>query len=176
MAWRLVCFDVPMAENRRRRHLRRYLRGAGLGLLQHSIWIAPHPLDEESRLLAGVRPDVRSLTLFEGRSCGGESDRDIVAAAWDFGRINERYQHYLKILANMPRQKVRERGHATRMLTWAQAEHTAWTRAVTADPLLPKALLPREYLGKRAWKRRNQAVKKAARLLHEFEGGSERDL
>jgi hypothetical protein len=50
----------------------------------------------------GGRIDVESLLLLEARSCAGESDGEIVAGAWDFGRINQRYARHLKLLKARP--------------------------------------------------------------------------
>src|ERR1051325_7849162 len=45
--WRLICFDVPITDNRERRRLRHYLRTRGFGLLQGSIWITPDEIKEQ---------------------------------------------------------------------------------------------------------------------------------
>ena len=70
--WRLVIFDVPMAQNATRVRLRRYLRERGFGCLQNSVWIIPDAMDEERRHLAGGEINVESLILLEARPCAGE--------------------------------------------------------------------------------------------------------
>jgi len=96
--WRLICFDVPTAENVRRRHLREYLRARDFGLLQRSIWITPHPLDAEAQMLGSTDTNVKSLILFQGRACACESNQDIVSSAWDFSHINNLYRRHLAVL------------------------------------------------------------------------------
>ncbi|MFN7341937.1 MAG: hypothetical protein ACK5TA_01230, partial [bacterium] len=39
--WRLFLFDIPEAENTKRRQLTRALAKAGCGCLQGSVWISP---------------------------------------------------------------------------------------------------------------------------------------
>jgi len=166
--WRLVCFDVPIAKNKQRRRLRRYLHSKGFGYLQHSIWITPDKLAEEMRLFRSTKTDVESLILLEARACAGESDADVVAGAWDFDAINRRYRWHLKILAGRPAGRVRSQAEATALRRWAEAERMAWSKAITADPLLPKRLLPRGYLGQLAWRRRTKALKLASRDRESF--------
>jgi DNA-binding transcriptional regulator PaaX len=166
--WRLVCFDVPIAKNKERRRLRRYLRSRGFGYLQNSIWITPDVLDKEMRLFGLTKPEVESLILFEARACAGESDGDIVAGAWDFCGINQLYERHLEVLAERPKGKVKTQTQAAALRRWAESERLAWKNAISADPLLPERLLPAAYLGQRAWRRRCQVLKLASRDRHSF--------
>jgi len=166
--WRLVLFDVPTAQNSHRKRLRRYLRDKGFGYLQNSAWITPDPLEEERRILVGGKINVESLLLLEGRPCAGESDAEIVAGAWDFERINHRYARHLKILGERPSGTLHNETAAKSLLRWAAAEREAWLDAVTCDPLLPERILPFDYLGQRAWRRRVEVLRKAGRQLHTF--------
>ena len=165
--WRLVCFDIPTTKNSHRRHLRHYLHSLRFGLLQRSIWITPDPVDEQAQRLHLEKIDARSLVLMEARACGGESDVDIVRAAWDFSRINELYTKHLRILEKRPTAKVKNNIQARALLGWAHDEHKAWIDAVRVDPLLPAVLLPSDYLGRRAWQGR---VKQLAKIKHAIAG------
>jgi len=166
--WRLVLFDVPMAQNSHRTRLRRYLRDKSFGYLQNSVWITPDPLEEERRILGGGKINVESFLLLEARPCAGESDAEIVAGAWDFERINRRYARHLKILGERPRETLRNETAAMSLLRWAAAEREAWLDAVTCDPLLPERILPSDYLGQWAWRRRVEVLRDAGRQLRTF--------
>jgi phenylacetic acid degradation operon negative regulatory protein len=166
--WRVVLFDVSTAQNSQRQRLRRYLRDKGFGYLQNSAWITPDPLEEEREIFGGSRINVESLILLEASPCGGESNAEIVAGAWDFDRINRRYQLHLKVLKERPGAALRNEDHAKAMQRWAAVEREAWLDAVRNDPLLPARLLPSEYLGREAWSRRNEAFRKAGRQLRTF--------
>jgi len=167
--WRLVLFDVPTAQNTHRDRLRRYLRDKGFGYLQQSVWITPDPLEEERQILVGGRINVESLILMEARPCAGETDPEIVSGAWDFERINRRFARHLKILDERPGGALGNEVAARALQRWAAAEREAWLHAVTSDPLLPERILPPDYLGKQAWRRRIEALREAGRQLHTFQ-------
>ena len=171
--WRLVLFDIPLAENPRRNHLRQYLRGRGFGCLQGSVWITPEPLTRECEILAGGQINPASLILLEGRPCGEESDMDLVAAAWDFKAINSNYARCLIVLEQLPSISLSDPRGAVALEEWAREEQRVWLNAVTADPLLPQPLLPPTYLGRRAWQRRVEVLESARRKLSDFKGLSE---
>lgn len=166
--WRLVAFDVPRARNAHRNRLRRYLRDRGFGCLQGSLWITPDALDAEKQILTGAKINVESLILLEAQPCGGESDADIVAGAWDFDRINRRYARHLKTLEQRPTGKLGNEAAARAMQRWARAERETWLEAVTYDPLLPERILPRDYLGRQAWQGRIEALRDGRQQLDSF--------
>lgn len=166
--WRLVLFDVPIGQNTQRERLRRYLRNKGFGYLQNSVWITPDPLAEERQILGGGKINVESLLLLEARPCAGESDAEIVAGAWNFERINRRYARHLKVLAERPNGALRNDAAAKALQRWATAEREAWLDAVTNDPLLPARLLPSDYLGQPAWRRRVEVLRAASQQLRTF--------
>jgi phenylacetic acid degradation operon negative regulatory protein len=166
--WRLVVFDVPRQHSTRRDRLRRYLRARAFGCLQGSVWIAPDSLQEERVLLGDGEVQVKSLLLFEGAPCGGESDAQIVAGAWDFDEINRKYASYLQVLGQRPGGPLKTESAVRGFKRWAEAERTVWLEAVSLDPLLPERLLPEAYLGRRAWKQRTQALAEAGRLIRGF--------
>jgi len=166
--WRLVLFDVPTGLNAQRERLRRYLRDKGFGYLQNSVWITPDPLEEERQILGGGKINVESLLLLEARPCAGEADAEIVVGAWDFERINHRYGRHLKIVEERPGGAMRNDKTAKALLRWAAAEREAWLEAVTIDPLLPARILPSDYLGQQAWRRRVEVLRDAGRQLRTF--------
>ena len=53
-------------------------------------------------------------------------------------------------------------------LRWAAAERAAGLEAVTNDPLLPGRILPSDYLGQPAWRRRVEVLRDASRQLRTF--------
>jgi hypothetical protein len=50
----------------------------------------------------------------------------------------------------------------------AAVEHEARLEAVTNDPLLPGRILPSDYLGQPAWRRRVEVLRDASRQLRTF--------
>ena len=167
--WRLAVFDVPTTQKSLRKSLRRQLRQMDFGCLQNSVWITPDALEIDCRMLLGVKITVKSLIILESRPGGGETDADIVAAAWNFPEINRRYEQVLKILSRRPQTPLRNETSAMTLLVWAREEHAAWQAAVTSDPLLPQSLLPAGYLGQQAWKRRISVLQQAGQQLQTFQ-------
>ncbi len=166
--WRLVLFDLPMERHVQRVRLRRYLRSRGFGYLQGSVWVTPDPMRGEREILAGGEINVESLLLLEARPCAGERDEEIVAGAWDFEAINRRYVRHLKLLEQRPTSSLANPAAAGKLQAWAAEERIAWQSAIRIDPLLPKCLLPSEYLGRRAWDRRVAVLRQAGEQLKTF--------
>jgi phenylacetic acid degradation operon negative regulatory protein len=166
--WRMVLFDVPVTRDSHRKRLRRYLHDRGFGCLQGSVWVTPDALAEEKKILVGAKVDVESLLLLDAQPCAGESDAEIVAGAWDFERINQRYVCLMKILDAHPKGSLRSEAAAKAMLRWASMEREAWLDAVTNDPLLPKRILPPGYLGQTAWHRRVEVLRQAGSQMQGF--------
>jgi DNA-binding transcriptional regulator PaaX len=167
--WRVVLFDVPKAQDTQRDRLRRNLRDKAFGYLQKSVWITPDPLAEERQILGDGKIDVESLLLLEARPCAGESNAEIVAGAWDFKCINQRYARHLRILDERPGGALRNQATAKALQRWAAVEREAWLVAVKSDPLLPRRILPSEYLGQQAWRRRVEVLRDASRQLRTFQ-------
>lgn len=166
--WRMVLFDIGEERSTQRDKLRRYLRARGFGYLQHSVWISPHPLESETDALKGAAVDVGSLILLEARPAAGESDDEIVHGAWDFVEINKRYTSALKVLQARPIDPLDGPAAAQRLKDWAGRERAAWLHAVSIDPLLPRSLWPRGYLGERVLKQRLKEFRQAGRQLAGF--------
>lgn len=167
--WRMVLFDFPNALTKERDHLRRYLRQKGFGYLQNSVWIKATPIEEELKDLASLDIDVESLIFLNATPGGGESHAEIVAGAWDFPTINDRYERYLRILGTCPSLRRRKTPHSPdEMRQWANEERKAWILAFSIDPLLPKALWPAGYLGRKAWQKKLEAMQSASEFMRRF--------
>jgi phenylacetic acid degradation operon negative regulatory protein len=159
--WRIIVFDVPMTQNKERQRLRRYLRSRSFGFVQGSVWITPDPLEQEVGLLRSSRVHVGSLLCLEANTCAGESDEELVAAAWDFERINAGYRRYMDAIET----RAKGKGHSAALRDLAELEWSTWRDAVSLDPLLPRPLLPRNYLGEKAWNRRAKVFREMKRML-----------
>ena len=103
-----------------------------------------------------------------GRPGEGRDFAEIVAGAWDFERINRRYVRHLKILEERPGDALGNVAAAKALLRWSATEREAWLDAVTNDPLLPGRILPSDYLGQQAWRRRVEVLRAASRQLRTF--------
>lgn len=160
--WRIFLFDIPERERSKRRQLTRALAGAGCGCLQGSVWISPSTSPAIEKLVVGDDPDCSHLLLLRADSKGRKADARMVATAWDFGAINERYQDLDKVLSQFS--SLARSGARSELAAWTEAEKSASRDALLIDPLLPSELLPGDYLGRKVWKKRAKVFADAARL------------
>jgi phenylacetic acid degradation operon negative regulatory protein len=167
--WRQVLFDVPETRSSTRARLRRYLRSHGFGYLQNSVWITPDPVSEQRKLLADGPVDVGCLIMFEARACGGESNSQIVAGAWNFTAINRGYARHHQILAQHPVGRIVTKAAASAFHRWLREEWKAWMEVMEIDPLLPEKLLPPDYAGRQAWAHRRETMAEAGEQIRSFE-------
>lgn len=165
--WRLFLFDIPVKEQVLRKQVHRALTGWGCGCLQGSVWISPHVPAGAERLFAERGKDCSHLMMLEADSRGPQVDAQMVQSAWNFQRINERYQHHIEILERLPSPT---KSSPRTLLEWSKLENQAWLGAVQRDPLLPSPLLPANYLGTKAWKKRLAVLPQALRLAEESQG------
>ncbi len=157
-SWRMVFFDLPESRQATRCRLLRWLHQNDFGFLQQSVWVRPDPIEKFSAALDDFRDDVESLTLMNADCCRGYSNAAIVKGAWDFVEINNGYRQYLSMVSK--RQRVLGRAEVARrdQLQALQVERHLWKKAILADPLLPRVLWPKGYLGEEAWKRRRDIL------------------
>ena len=160
--WRLFLFDIPECERSKRKKLTRALSSAGCGCLQGSVWITPTAHDSLEKLLSGEDVDCSQLLTLHAASKGRSEDQRMVMGAWDFDAINQRYREFLEVLERFP--SLPDPCPREVFDDWTAAERTSWKAALAIDPLLPGELLPKDYLGRRAWNLRRQILPEAARL------------
>jgi phenylacetic acid degradation operon negative regulatory protein len=150
--WRLLLFDLPARQQRLRLALWRWLRRHRFGYLQQSVWIVPDVINETGIPLHHLKLSPESLTVIEGAPTSPDSNEGIVQGAWDFTLVNRKYRTAIEV-ATAGRRFARA-GRPGEMRKWLADERTAWMEAITDDPLLPEVLLPKDYLGQKAFRER----------------------
>lgn len=135
--WRLLAYDIPAKPHARRQKLWRWLKQNRLGLLQRSLWISGKPL-REIRELFHDAANSHTLLLWEAPTPAGLHPTAISAQAWDMAEIDSDYQMALSLATQDPTPE------AIRKATFR------WSKAVEADPLLPRTLYPKGFRGFRA--------------------------
>jgi len=150
--WYLLVYDVPEVDRKYRNTIRTFLKRKNLGQLQQSVWITPED----------IRPDFNDLVtaanidafayLFESKSVLGLPSNVIVESAWKFAHLQDRQKHFCDVMEiNIAR--LRATNHSTTDLArLLRTTISAYHAAMIEDPLLPEALLPRDYAGKRAYR------------------------
>lgn len=160
--WRIVVFDLPEKQRILRNELRRELRAAHFGGLQGSVWISPDPIDRVGDSLKKTASSCGTITFFEGGTCCGESNAEMVSTAWNFVKIQRDYENYLTHLRSKPDGvgvNIRER-----LLDWGKIEKQLWSDCMESDPLLPRELWPDRYYGEMAWKERIKTLRRAGTI------------
>jgi DNA-binding transcriptional regulator PaaX len=94
------------------------------------------------------------MMVFEGVLTGMGDARKVSEAAWDFESINAAYRVYLEFADGF---RVPGAGDISGLL---REERRIWWEAVRQDPLLPRELLPKGYMGEKAWKTRRKLLGK----------------
>lgn len=150
--WRIVLFDLPIDEGKLRRQLHRTLRRNHLGYLQDSVWVTPDSALAVRASMGGLKVQPDAFLVMEARPAAGESDAEIVLAAWNFTEINGGYERYLRLARGA-------RPARPGLAVWARRENALWREAVAKDPLLPRSLLPKGNLGEEALHTRQKLLR-----------------
>lgn len=156
--WRQIIFDLPVAEQRARSSLVRWLHTNGFGYLQDSVWISPDRIETISAALKHHREDAAAFTILECRCARGFTDAALVKGAWPFEKINAAYRAYESFAREQLRSPASSRRHPRAVFSLLRAERALWREAFTRDPLLPSALWPPNYSGARAWRLRQRLL------------------
>jgi phenylacetic acid degradation operon negative regulatory protein len=148
--WRVVTFDLPETQRKDRVQLWKALRAHRLGLLQRSVWIWPDELEPVLNDIVRVEGIPECFCGFEARRLFLCSHQEIVATAWDWEEIGRRQDGYLKSVSATGRvlDKIRD---LPRLAAEARSERQAFEYAMEFDPLLPRELWPKGYVGSKVW-------------------------
>jgi phenylacetic acid degradation operon negative regulatory protein len=163
--WYTVIFDVPERERHYRDSLRRLLKQMRMGCLQRSVWITPRDIrpqyaDLEKSAAAGT-----VSYLLESRTVLHLDQQEMVLNAWDFERLHKLQSRYLDVFEENLNQLSQSACSEESLVDLLQLESEAYLQAMQLDPLLPRVLLPENYLGQKVWALRNHLRKKIAHAL-----------
>lgn len=146
--WRIVIFDIKEKTRLLREGLRRKLLSLGFGRWQRSVYISPHPIEEE------MNQYLQSHKLFPYAIClvvhktGLGDDRALADFVWKLDELNDKYEEFiddcgrLKVTVktgNLDESKIGE--------LWIN-----YRELISKDPCLPAELLPNGWLAERARK------------------------
>lgn len=140
--WLLVSGRIPERERRARHVLRTRLSWAGFGSLGAGLWISPHP-DREAEAVSVLRDAGLTGTahVFVASRHGLGDVRDLVAQAWDLAAVEEQYEQFIEQFDGPDPSDILARE--------VELVH-AWRRFPSADPALPRELLPERWSGLQA--------------------------
>lgn len=151
--WRTLTFDLPRNARKERRRLDSWLRKNRFGHLQGSVWISHRPYCDWSVDLRNLNVKPTSVIFQECVPLGHHSSEDYVSTAWDFEKINEKYQSHIAFLESSSHKVA---GNGVNHASWLVNESASWKEVYQMDPFLSEELLPSRYLGKVAWSKRRE--------------------
>ncbi len=173
--WRVVTFDVPETRRRERKLLWQSLRARKFGLLQRSVWVWPHPVETILKEIIHVEGVPECFCGFEAPRLVLCNDEEVIETAWDWEEIGHRQNAYLRLtfgtVANLD--VARDLGA---LAAAARAERRAYEDAFIFDPLLPAALLPRNYRGQAVRLRHVRFRERLRQRFAEMASAAESDL
>ncbi len=142
--WLVVILRVPERRRAVRHQLRSRLAWAGLGSLGSGVWLTPH-VDREPELAAALNDEpAAEATSFVAQFGDIGDPAQLVAAAWDLGRVREQYSAFID---DFSRVRVSSPDASFRQQTLLVH---AWRKFPFLDPDLPAALLPARWPRERA--------------------------
>ena len=153
--WRTLMFDLSKPSPALRQQLSRWLHANHFGCLQRSVWITPDECPDVSTQFAERSDSVGEFVVLEATVARGfAGPREVAANSWNFTTIDRAYQDYISFVGQgEPPERAGRVDFA-----WLREEGSRWRSAVSIDPMLPEALLPDSYLGKRAWALRQKLI------------------
>lgn len=160
--WYVLMFDVPEKNRAYRDTLRAFLKKMRCGCLQKSVWVTPTDIRADYDDLNRAASVDSVAFLFESRTVLGFGDQSVVREAWNFDRLNQLHELYIKFAQeNLLRLK---NGPATDedILALLRMNHLAYEQAMVADPLLPRILHPEGYQGERVYQMHSTLCRMAA--------------
>lgn len=147
----IVIFDIPEKQKKTRDRLRGKLGELGFGMLQESVWISPYHFEEDMQEFvtnSGLGSFVMVLTA---RDLLSKDPKSLAERVWSLEKINKEYKRVLKMLAKRKNEKPAKR--------FVNRACTVYLNTLSADPLLPKELLPADWSRDQALFQLNRELK-----------------
>jgi len=163
--WYMLIFDVPERERHYRDTLRRFLKQLRMGCLQKSVWITPRDIRPEYDDLESAASIHSVSYLLESRTVLHQETQELVLDAWNFNKLHELQSRYLSVYSSNLEWLKDEPYDEDALMPLLYQESEAYIQCMRTDPLLPKELLPKEYLGRKVFNLHNTLRKSIAHAL-----------
>jgi len=154
--WTMVVFNIPEEGKRIRDQIRYQLKKYGFSIWQNSLWISPHALPKELAQYFFNHGLSERVKVFYG-NLPSKDEEELVASVWQIKRLEKQYQNFiqeakrrfkrLKRLENL-NSDLKEK--ALDLL--AKITEIKYLEIFKQDPKLPRPLLPRDWVGLRAFR------------------------
>lgn len=135
--WRMVAFDIPNKLKGRRTSLREKLKDFGMGKLQESLYITPYDFGDDLREFIETHELSPYVEVFEARHTFGSDPQTLAWRVWQLDKLEERYSKFWQLL-----EKNQSFTSNDRLKFQTQFE-----QILLSDPLLPRELLLKDWIG-----------------------------
>jgi phenylacetic acid degradation operon negative regulatory protein len=144
--WLILIITVPESNRVVRRRLYSSLSWAGFGNPTPGIWISPHPEreGEARRVIDNLKLSSSTFSFVGSCASIGLSEHNLVKRAWNLGAVEAYYEEVLDRFKGLQPKE----GDPI-LFTHVQLVNQ-WQRFPFIDPQLPDALLPTDWIGRRA--------------------------
>ncbi len=93
--WRIISYEIPETKRDLRDHLRREMRGWGLGPWHRSFWLTPHPIVAQLKDMVYGKEEEKYIQAFESTHVYGDMDI-LVEKVWGKTTLDNRYREIFK--------------------------------------------------------------------------------
>lgn len=138
--WRLVIFDIEEKQRKARDILRAKLKELGFGKWQRSVYISPHDFAQDIREFLESWSLTDEVFVLEANVLSLAQARALAKKVWPLVKINTQYERIIK--------RWEERMDKDEDKLRKQIK-SRYFDILSIDPLLPKELLPKDWLGEK---------------------------
>jgi len=155
-SWTMIIFDIPESQKKLRDTLRYRLKAAGFRLMQGSLWVSPK--NPSQTLIDFIETNKLSWYVKILKfSISREDEKEMVHRIWKLDKLNAAYLEFIedakKYFALVKNYKFGSKILKRKALDLlARETEKKYLDIVKDDPRLPAVLLPRDFLGKRAFR------------------------
>jgi len=149
--WFLVVYDVPENQRSYRDALRGFLHRKRMGQLQRSVWVSPDDIRGEFADLRDAAGVDDYAFLFESQTLLGLEPDVISRQAWNLAKLEREHRKYCAYCRECIGTVTRNRTKGPQLGQLAREELSAYLSVMTSDPLLPRAVLTKDYAGFRSY-------------------------
>ncbi len=135
--WRMVAFDIPNKLEGRRNSLREKLKEFGMGKLQESLYITPYDFAKDLQEFVENHALLEYVEVFEARHTFGSDPHALAWKVWQLDKLAESYQELYQQIKEKEQISAKDKA----------AFQTQFEQILLVDPLLPRELLPKDWIG-----------------------------
>lgn len=135
--WRIVSFDIPEKLKGRRETLRAKIERLGMGRLQESLYITPYDFGTDLQEFIESHGLSDHVIVFEARHTFGEDAKSLAWRVWQLEQLEERYNELLQSIYK--KDMLGKEDRINRQIKFEEI--------LLDDPLLPRELLPDDWIG-----------------------------